>query len=190
MPPIAVSRSSAIAGSRRGNRSTSNAPRNTYRTADGRWLAVSASATSIAERVIRLVGRPDLADEAWFSSAIGRADHSIEIDDAVASWIGARTADDVTAAFEAAEAAIAPIYDAADLLADPHVVATEMITTVDDPDLGPIRMPNVLFRMSETPGSIRSTGPSTIGSHTDEVLTAAGIEAARVAALRDRGVVR
>src|SRR5262249_58865323 len=75
---------------RTGNRSSHNAPRNVYRTADGSWVAVSASATSIAERVLRLVGRPDLVERAWFATGAGRASHVDEIDDAVAGWIAAR----------------------------------------------------------------------------------------------------
>ena len=174
---------------RTGNKSTSNAPRNTYLSADARWLAVSASSNSV-ERVVTLVGHPELATEAWFSSAMGRAEHADLIDDYVAEWIGARTAAEVMRVFGEAEAAIAPIYDASDLLDDPQVVAMEMITTVDDPDLGAVRMPNVLFRMSDTPGSIRSTGPATIGAHTDEVLGELGIDAARLARLRESGVAR
>jgi len=171
-----------------GNRSSSNAPRNAYRTADGRWLAISTSATSIAERVLRLVGHPEVIDEPWFASAAGRAAHVDLLDAYVAEWIVARTAAEVTAAFEAASAAVAPVYTAADLIDDPHVTATQMITTVDDAHLGPVRMQNVLFRMSETPGSIRTTGPD-LGQHTDEVLREAGVPADRVAELRSLKVI-
>ncbi|MDQ1402526.1 MAG: hypothetical protein QOG03_842, partial [Actinomycetota bacterium] len=93
---------------RNGNRSHNNAPRNAYRTADDKWVAVSASATRIAERVMVLVGRPDLADQPWFSSGTARASHADEIDAAVGDWIAARTSDEVVEAFDKAEAAIAP----------------------------------------------------------------------------------
>ena len=108
---------------RTGNRSSHNAPRNVYRTADDAWVAVSASATSIAERVLRLVGRDDLVAQPWFATGAGRVAHVEEIDAAVAGWIAARPRDEVLAAFEAAEAAIAPVYDASDLLADPQLAA-------------------------------------------------------------------
>jgi len=174
---------------RNGNRSTSNAPRNTYLTSDGRWLAVSTSATPIAERVMRLVGHPEVADEPWFASAAGRAEHVERLDGHVAEWIAARTEAEVTAAFEAADAAVAPIYTAADLVADPQVQALDMVTTVNDPDLGPLLMQNVLFRLSDTPGSIRSTGPSTIGADTDEVLVNdLGLDPGRLEELRARGI--
>ena len=174
---------------RTGNRSTSNAPRNTYLTSDGRWLAISTSATSIAERVMRLVGHPEVLDEEWFSSASGRAEHVDLLDGHVAAWIGERTEAEVTAAFDEARAAVAPVYTAADLVADPQVRALDMITTVDDTDLGPMKMQNVLFRMSATPGSIRSTGPGTIGADTDAVLGGIGISEDTLTALRHRGVI-
>ena len=175
---------------RTGNRSTSNAPRNAYLTSDDRWLAISTSATSIAERVMRLVGHPEVIDEAWFESAKGRAEHVDILDAYVEEWIGARTEAEVTKAFDEADAAIAPIYSAADLLADPQVEAMAMITTVDDPDLGPLRMPNVLFRMSETPGQVRWTGRADIGADTDEVMDELGVPQVERDDLRDRGVLR
>ena len=173
-----------------GNRSRSNAPRNTYLTSDSRWLAISTSATSIAERVMRLVGHPEVIDEEWFTSAKGRADHGDMLDAYVAEWIAARSEAEVTAAFEAADAAVAPVYTAEDLLDDPQVLALDMITSVHDDDLGDMRMTNVLFRMSETPGSVRFTGASSIGQDTASVLAEAGVEADELDALRNRGVIR
>jgi len=96
-----------IAG-RHGNRSPNNAPRNAYLTRDGRWVAVSASATSVAERVMRLVGRPDIAEKPWFSSAGERSRRSEMLDGAVTKWIAARDLEEVVKAFEEAGAALAP----------------------------------------------------------------------------------
>jgi crotonobetainyl-CoA:carnitine CoA-transferase CaiB-like acyl-CoA transferase len=172
---------------RTGNRSSHNAPRNVYATADGSWVAVSASATSIAARVLRLVGRPDLVEQPWFSTGTGRVAHVDEIDAAVAAWIGERDRDEVLAAFEAAEAAIAPIYDASDVLADPQLAAVGAIATVDD-ELGPLRMPNVISRLSETPGEIRHAGRSH-GADTDAVLRELGVAPGELERLRAEGVV-
>jgi crotonobetainyl-CoA:carnitine CoA-transferase CaiB-like acyl-CoA transferase len=173
---------------RTGNRSSHNAPRNLYATADGSWVAVSASATSIAERVLRLVGRPDLVEQPWFATGTGRAEHVDEIDDAVAAWIAARPRDEVLASFEAAEAAIAPVYDARDILLDPQLRAIGAIVAVEDERLGPLKMPNVVSRLSETPGEIRSTG-SRHGADTDAVLAELGLKPEEVARLRAAGVV-
>lgn len=173
---------------RRGNRSSNNAPRNTYRCADGRWVAVSTSAQSIAERVMRLVGRPELIDEPWFAAGTTRAEHADELDDAVGAWIAERDRDEVVVAFDRAQAAVAPIYTAADVLADPQFAALGSIVTLDDDELGPVRLQNVPFRLSETPGRVRTTGPR-LGEHTAEVLAEHGVDAARLAALRRAGVV-
>jgi crotonobetainyl-CoA:carnitine CoA-transferase CaiB-like acyl-CoA transferase len=110
------------------------------------------------------------------------------LDGYVADWIAERTRDEVMDAFEAAEAAIAPIYDVAELMDDPHAQAREMFVSVKDPTLGPVKMQNVLFRMSETPGSIEHTGRP-LGADTDEILGEIGVPAEKIAVLRERGVV-
>ncbi|WP_261800918.1 CaiB/BaiF CoA transferase family protein [Streptomyces sp. PBH53] len=173
---------------RTGNRSANNAPRNTYRTADGSWVAVSTSAQSVAERVLRLVGRPELTEEPWFATGAGRAAHADVLDEAVGSWIAARSRAEVLAAFEKAEAAAAPVQDVRDVLADPQYQALDTVTTVDDPDLGPLRMQNVLFRLSATPGAIRWAGRPH-GADTEAVLTELGLAPAEIAALRAEGAL-
>lgn len=174
---------------RQGNRSRNSAPRNTYRTRDGQWVAVSSASTSVAERVMRLVGRPDLADEPWFSSARERVAHVDELDGAVQNWIEGRDLDAVVEAFEEVGAALFPVYDVAQLFADPQVQARDAVTTVDDEDLGPLRMQNVWFRLSGTPGGIRFAGRR-LGQDTDAVLTERlGYTPEQVATLRKEGVV-
>ena len=173
---------------RSGNRSSNNAPRNTYATSDGRWVAVSSSADKVAARTMELVGRGDLVSEPWFDSGAGRAAHAEVIDDAVAAWIGARTLAEVVEAFAAADVALAPVYDAAQYANDPQVQARGAVIEVEDPHLGPIRMQNVLFGLSATPGSVRHTGRA-LGADTDAVLTEVGVDADRVADLRARGVL-
>ena len=173
---------------RLGNRSANNAPRNVYRTADGEWVAVSTSSQSIAERVMRLVGRPDVVDEPWFATGRQRAEHADELDDAVAAWIAARPTSEVLAAFEAADAAIGPVYDARGVMSDPQYAALGTVQTVDDDELGPVKMQNVLFRLSETPGSIRWTGRPH-GADTAEILAEIGVEADELVALREQGIV-
>ncbi|MCX4880129.1 MULTISPECIES: CaiB/BaiF CoA-transferase family protein [unclassified Streptomyces] len=173
---------------RTGNRSQNNAPRNTYLTSDGAWVAVSTSAQSIAERVMHLVGRPELIDEPWFATGADRARHADVLDEAVGTWIAERTRTEVLAAFEKAEAAVAPIQDVRDVMTDPQYAALDTITTLDDPDLGPLRMQNVLFRLSATPGAIRWAGRPH-GADTDRILTALGLTPAELTALREEGAV-
>jgi formyl-CoA transferase len=173
---------------RMGNRSTNNAPRNTYRCADGRWVAVSTSAQPIAERVVKLVGRPDFAEQPWFASGSTRAEHADELDEAVGNWIAERSRDEVISAFEQAQAAVAPIYTAEDILADPQFAALGSIVQLDDEELGRIRIQNVPFRLSDTPGRVRTTGPR-LGQHTAEVLASYGVEESEVDSLRAEGVL-
>ncbi|MFI0963446.1 CaiB/BaiF CoA transferase family protein [Streptomyces sp. NPDC021080] len=173
---------------RTGNRSANNAPRNTYRTADGSWVAVSTSAQSIAERVMRLVDRPDVIDEPWFATGADRARHADVLDGAVGAWIAERTRDEVLAAFEKAEAAIAPVQDVRDVMSDPQYQALDTVTCVNDPELGPLRMQNVLFRLSATPGAIHWAGRPH-GADTDAVLGELGLTAPEIEALRAEGAL-
>jgi crotonobetainyl-CoA:carnitine CoA-transferase CaiB-like acyl-CoA transferase len=174
---------------RTGNRSSNNAPRNTYLTKDGHWLAISTSADSIASRVLQLVGHPEVTTEPWFATGRQRAAHAEELDRYVGDWIGARTRDEVVRLFEEAGAAVAPVYKPSELLDDPQVQAMELITSVDDPDLGPIRMQNVMWRMGRTPGRIRSTGRA-LGADTTSVLTDdLGLSDDEVRALTEKGVI-
>jgi crotonobetainyl-CoA:carnitine CoA-transferase CaiB-like acyl-CoA transferase len=185
--PTVFDRTGEVQG-RMGNRSSNNAPRNLYRSSDGHWLAISTSANAIAVRVMELVGRPEIALEPWFATGAERARHSDLLDGIVGDWIAARTRDQVMEAFTAAGAAVAPVYSPADIVADPQVQDREMLIRVEDEDLGPLLQHNVLYRMSATPGAIRSTGRGH-GADTDEVLAELGLTTDRIAGLRAAGVI-
>ncbi len=107
----------------------------------------------------------------------------------VGGWIAQHDLDEVMAEFEKAEAAIAPIYDISQILEDPQYQALESITTVGDPELGDIKMQNVMFRMSETPGGIRWTGRR-LGEDNEAIFCdELGLSRDELAALRDKAVV-
>jgi len=173
---------------RTGNRSVNTAPRNTYRTRDGKWVAISTSTQSVAERVMRLVGRPDVIAEPWFRSGPERVAHADALDAAVGGWIAARDLPEVLAAFEAAEAAVAPIHDVADVMTDPQYRALGSLVSVPDEDLGAVTMQNVLFRMLGTPGRIRWAGRR-LGQDNETVYGELGVSPERLAELRAAGVV-
>lgn len=165
--PTAFDQLGVVPG-RHGNRSQNSAPRNTYRTRDKRWVAISCSSQTVAERVMRLVGHPEVIEEPWFASAGQRVQHADVLDEYVGSWIAAHDVEHVVAEFERVGAALAPINTVAELMADPHVNEREVVTTVQDEDLGPLRMQNVVFRLSESPGGVRFSGRR-IGQDNDAV---------------------
>jgi crotonobetainyl-CoA:carnitine CoA-transferase CaiB-like acyl-CoA transferase len=136
-------------------------PRGTYRTADGRWVAVSTSADSVARRVLDLIG---VGHDRRFASFEGRVAHREELDERVGAWIGARTLEEVMAAFEAAHAAAAPVMTMADIAADPHYQARGVVV-----DLDGVPMPGLIARLSATPGALRWAGRA-LGADTGEVL--------------------
>ncbi len=174
---------------RSGNRSVANAPRNTYKTADGKWLAVSTSSQSIAERLMRLVGAAELIEEPWFASARGRVEHVDLLDEKVSNWMSKRTAADAVRLIEEAEAAVAPIYDISDIFEDKHFQARDIITTVMDDDLGPLRMQNVLFRLSEHKGAIKFAGRALGADNESTFIDGLGLSKMEFHELRELGVI-
>ena len=162
---------------------------NAYRTADDRWVAISTSAQSIAERVMRLVGHPEVIDEPWFQTGTGRAGHGDLLDEYVGSRIAERSQAEVLEAFTRVEAAIGPVCDISDLVVDEHLIARETFVRIPDEDFGDILLQNVVARLSSTPGEIGYAGRH-LGADTDEILGGElGIASERLDALRARGVV-
>lgn len=153
---------------RTGNRAPFTAPRNAYRARDGRWLGLSASAQSVAERVVRIVGRDDFLDKDWFKSHAGRLEHQDELDEAIAAWIAERDSQEVIEVFSNNHAAIASILSIEDIVEDPQFLARETITEVEHPVLGPLKMQNVIPRLGSTPGRVESCGAE-LGQHNKEI---------------------
>ncbi len=174
---------------RTGNRTENNAPRNTYRTRDGKWLAISTSAPSIAARVMHLVGHPEVIDEPWFQEARSRVAHADELDSYINEWINQRDCDEVIKAFTEAEAAVAPIYDIEDIINDPQIQFRNTLTQVNDPELGEVIMQNVLYRLSATPGKISFTGQAKGADTRDTLHKLAGLTIEEIQALHNQGVV-
>lgn len=174
---------------RTGNRAPFTAPRNAYRAKDGRWLGLSGSAQSIAERVMRIVGREDIIDEPWFADHTGRVEHTDLLDEVIQDWIGRHTTEEVLAVFAEHEGAIAPIYSIEDIFRDAHYAARETITTVEHPKLGPLRMQNVIPRLTLTPGRIKHPGAE-LGEHNHEIFVdELGVSEAELAELAADGVI-
>lgn len=176
---------------RTGNRVPSiGAPRNIYKTKDGRWLALSANAPAIAARVFAAIGQPDLINDSRFKDNRARIANIDEVDAIVGGWIAERTAEEALKKFDEYECACAPVYSIADIFADPHFQAREAVTAVQDPDLGPVRMQNVVPKLSRTPGKIRWPGPTRMGQHNEEIYCGKlGLSRERLAELKEKGIV-
>jgi len=172
-----------------GNRFDASAPRNAYRTADDKWLAISSASPTIAARVYRAIDRPDLADNPDYVDSIPRQQRAGEVDGLVADWVAARTLEEAMATFAAASVAAAPIYDAEQLLADEHLVARGTFVRVDDPDLGPMTVQAPVAVLTETPGRIDHLGRR-LGADNDAVFGGLlGLDPERLAGLRATGVI-
>lgn len=149
-PVITAYRREGYVQPRAGSAIPYTVPRGTYRCADGHYVAVSTSADSVAARVMKLLG---VDDDPRFATFTNRVHHRGEVETLLSAWIAERTQDEVVAAFERAEAAIAPVYDITDVDRDPHVQARGMIAQV-----GSLPMPGLVARFSATPGALRWAG--------------------------------
>ena len=188
-PEAALYRVSGEKPRRTGSRSLTTSPRNVYGTSDGRFIAISASIQAMAERLFRAIGRVDMIDDPKFRTNTDRVRNIDECDGIVAAWIADRTLAENMALFEAAEITATPIYEIDQLLDDPHVQARGVIVEAPDEEAGSVLMHNIIPRLSETPGQLRSAAPR-LGQHTRSVLESIGYDAERLALLASQGVIR
>lgn len=185
---LAYDQTGAIAH-RNGNRWDISAPRNTYRTKDGKWLAMSGSAPTVALRVFKAIGRSDLVSDPDFSDPQRRLKRLVEVDDIVADWIARQTLDEAMKVFEAEEIAAAPVYDIAGLVDDEQMKARNVFVRIEDAQLDSLLVQAPVPRFSESAGIVDSLGP-TLGEHTSEVLTELlGLTAPEIDDLRSRRIV-
>ena len=174
---------------RAGNRWDISAPRNTYRTADAKWLAMSGSSPALALRVFRAIGRDDLLQDDDFSDPQRRLARAREVDEVVAEWVAAKTLSEAMAVFEAHEVAAAPVYDISDLVADEQLAHRGVFVSVDDQQLGPMTVQAPVPRFSSAPGTVGHLGPR-LGEHNAEVYgELLGMSSDDVDALRAQGAL-
>jgi len=173
---------------RSGNRSQYAAPGNVYQTKDGRWASIAASTQSIFARLCAALGLASLVEDPRFRANPERVANQEALDAIVGAAIGGLTLDELRARLESHEVGFSAIHDIADVFADPHLAAREALVTVQDRELGAVRMQNVVPRFSDTPGRVRAAGP-TLGEHNEEVYRGLGLEEADLARLRAGGVI-
>ena len=174
---------------RHGNRAPTSSPRNLYRTADDRWVAIAGSADSVATRLFVAMGRPELNEHPHFHNNMARLANPDEVDQVVAHWVAGMKRDELMALLVAAEVPVAPVADMADLSEDPHLAARGAIAQVADDELGTIRMPEVLPRLSATPGRIRHAGQPQASGNDDIYRGLLGLADDEVEALRTDGII-
>jgi formyl-CoA transferase len=162
-------------------------PSNTYPCRDGKYVVIGANADSIFKRMMRAIGRPDLADDPALATNDGRVARTAELDGVIGAWTARHDLDAVLGVLDRAEVPSGRIYSIADIAADLHYQARGMI---ERHKLGEhdVLLPGMVPKLSRTPGSTRWIGPR-LGEHTDAVLAAAGYASADIAALRARGVI-
>ncbi len=173
---------------RAGNALPGITPSNTYPTRDGKFVIIGANNDAIFKRLMTTMGRADLADDATLATNAGRVPRTAELDEAIESWTRTHDLEAVLAALDAADVPAGRVYDAEDILRDPHYAARKMIEQWRLPDGHPVKIPGVVPRLSETPGGTRWIGPA-LGEHNDEVLGRLGYSDSERAELRRKGVI-
>tara|TARA_R110002124_G_scaffold52025_2_gene150035 strand:- start:26163 stop:27368 length:1206 start_codon:yes stop_codon:yes gene_type:complete len=172
-----------------GNRSKNNAPRNTYQSKDGHWVAISTNSPAIVTRVLTLCGGPEVAADPRFQTPQDRVKHIDEIDGIVAGWISRHDLKTVLDEFEKAEAAIGPAYTIDQIYQDPQYQARNDIIEIEDEDLGKLRMTNAFPFMSETPAKVRHPGQRK-GQSNEEILCGElGVSKEELAKLKEEGAI-
>jgi crotonobetainyl-CoA:carnitine CoA-transferase CaiB-like acyl-CoA transferase len=188
-PEAAIYTVSGELSPRTGSRSITTSPRNTFRTSDGRYIAISASIQAMSERLMRAIGRADMIDDPRFRTNTDRLRHVDETEAPIVDFIAARTLAENMAVFEAAEITATPVYDIDQFLDDPHVQARGVIVEAPDAEAGSVLMHNIIPRLSGTPGKLRIPAPD-LGQHTREILSEIGYTAEQVAALVAAGAIK
>ena len=163
-------------------------PTNTYRCRDGRFVVIGGSGDPIFRRLMRVAGRPDLADEPRLQTNDGRVEHEPEIDEVLARWCATLDAEEVISALRAESVAAGPIYSVADIFEDPQYEARGLLEE-HEVDGRTMKIPAMVPRLTATPGRTDWTGPK-LGAHNDEILRGRlGLSDKELAGLQERGVV-
>lgn len=151
-----------------GNRFPGAAPRNLYQTAEGEWLAISATTQRVFERLAQTMGRADLIADPRFADNERRIAHVEALDAIVQEWAASLPLNDLLQTLQDAGAVAGPVYDVPRILADPQYEAREDVITVADHALGEIPMPAVIPKFSRTPGRVEHAGPR-LGEHNEAI---------------------
>jgi crotonobetainyl-CoA:carnitine CoA-transferase CaiB-like acyl-CoA transferase len=173
---------------RTGSGSSTASPRNVYRTNDDKWLAMSGSMQSMAERIFRVIGRDDMNDDPRYATNEDRVANREEVDAIVGAWIGSRTLEENMDVFERENVTVAPVYDIEQICADPHFEERGILVELPDEELGSVLHHGVFPPMSGTPGGFKRPAPE-LGEHNVEIFAEIGIDAQSVAELEQKNTI-
>jgi len=182
-------RAHGIVRERIGNRSHNASPRGTYKTREGKWVALSASTPASADALFTALGIGHLLADPRFATNDARIANGEAVDQALALAIGKRSREEIVRLFETEGLTAAPVYDIADIMEDPHFKARRTFVELPDPQLGTVTMSAPTPRLSETPGTIRWAGPA-LGAHNREVFAhELGLSDAELEKLKADGII-
>lgn len=173
---------------RTGNVMPGITPSSTHTTQDGKHLIIGANGDAIFKRFMRVIGRPDLADDPELDSNAGRDLRAEELYRVIGAWIGEHPAAHVLKVLSEAQVPASAIYSAEDMFRDPQFLARAMLETAHLPDGREFRMPGTVPKLSLTPGGTEWIGPR-LGEHSEEVLGALGYAQAEIDRLCAEGAV-
>ncbi len=163
------------------------APSNAYPCVDG-WVLVAGNGDSIFIRLMKAIGRDDLAVDTGLVGNAARVERVDEIDAAIVAWTRQLQVSDVLDTLHAAQVPVGRLYTAKDIADDPHFQARGMIERVTTAEGLNVAVPGIVPKLSATPGAITRRAPS-LGQDTETVLREIGLTDAQINALRERGVI-
>ncbi|MEL0107055.1 MAG: CaiB/BaiF CoA transferase family protein [Rhodospirillales bacterium] len=171
-----------------GSRTHTSAPRNVYKTKDGKWISLSASMQSMAERLFRLMGREDIITDERFNTNRQRVLNNDQLDPIVADYMAQFTLEEGMELFQREGITVAPVNDISQIVKDEHFKEREVIVEVPDEDLGSIPMHNIIPRLSQSPGKLRRPAPK-LGEHNEEIFAHLGITKDDITKLKNKEII-
>lgn len=163
-------------------------PSNTYTTGDGKNIVIGGNGDAIFKRLMRAIGRADMADDPALATNDGRVPHTLKIDAAIQAWCNTQTLDQALSILQEAGVPVGKIYSVADMMDDPQFLARHMFEQHIFSDGTPVKLPAIVPKLSQTPGKTRWLGPA-LGQHNEEILQGLGYTTADIQALRERKII-
>jgi crotonobetainyl-CoA:carnitine CoA-transferase CaiB-like acyl-CoA transferase len=165
------------------------APSNVYRSSDDKWVVIAANHDTLWRRLAALIGRPELGEDERFATHHARGENEDLLDELIGEWAEKHTAAELDQLVNDAGVVCAPVYDAADVYADPYFRERGLLIEYEDEVHGTITGPGVIPRLNGTPGRVRQAARWTVGADTDEVLRELGYDEDGLRQLHDDDVI-